>query len=229
MGLLFQASPRFRANFEQHLNNLLAADPLTLQNPAEEHHFFMSKHDAKTNSIDTFNVPPVFDNRADGKTTRDWNEEFQSCKELPKATVYDRISRDRAYHKIYSDFVNMATQGAVGIVEGSVLAMNPMEKRTNQLFLYNQIFLSFIIDDCLEDRPPKSQEPNASYTQANNDIKGLNSLHIVDLDGIYLLATCIVSYRGWRIMAQSLLPGILQHNEQTSLCEYGSVDDGKTI
>ena len=63
MGLLFQASPRFRANFEQHLNNLLAADPLTLQNPAEEHHFFMSKHDAKTNSIDTFNVPPVFDNR----------------------------------------------------------------------------------------------------------------------------------------------------------------------
>ena len=30
-------------------------------------------------------------------------------------------------------------------------------------------------------------------------------------------------------MAQSLLPGILQHNEQSSLCEYGSVDDGKTI
>ena len=30
VGLLYQASPRFRIGFEQHLNNLLTADPLTL-------------------------------------------------------------------------------------------------------------------------------------------------------------------------------------------------------
>ena len=76
VGLLYQASPRFRISFEQHLNNLLTADPLTLQNPSEDVNFFLSKENSKSHETDVFNVPSVFDSGAEGKTTRDWNEEF---------------------------------------------------------------------------------------------------------------------------------------------------------
>jgi protein TIF31 len=44
---------------------------------------------------------------------RDWNEEYQSCKELPSETIQERIMRDRAIVKINCDFVDAATKGAV--------------------------------------------------------------------------------------------------------------------
>jgi protein TIF31 len=43
---------------------------------------------------------------------RDWNEEFQSSKELQRDTVRDRIIRDHAIIKVNNDFVQAATRGA---------------------------------------------------------------------------------------------------------------------
>jgi protein TIF31 len=44
-----------------------------------------------------------------------------------------------------------------------------------------------------------------------------------------VLATTIVSYKGHRVIAQSIIPGILNNNDLASLAEYGSVDEHKTI
>ena len=44
-----------------------------------------------------------------------------------------------------------------------------------------------------------------------------------------MLATTIVNYKGHRIIAQSIIPGILNNNDLASLAEYGSVDEHKTI
>lgn len=44
---------------------------------------------------------------------RDWNEEFQSCKELPKKDIASRIQRDRALIRVNSEFVDVATRGAM--------------------------------------------------------------------------------------------------------------------
>jgi protein TIF31 len=38
------------------------------------------------------------------KGSRDWNEEIQVCKDLPKDNIYQLIQRDRAFYKIYFDF-----------------------------------------------------------------------------------------------------------------------------
>jgi protein TIF31 len=43
---------------------------------------------------------------------RDWNEEYQTCKELPKETIQERIVRDRALFKVNADFVEAAVKGA---------------------------------------------------------------------------------------------------------------------
>ncbi len=47
----------------------------------------------------------------------------------------------------------------------------------------------------------------------------------MDIDGLHILATCLVNYKGHRVIAQSIIPGILNNNDLTSLAEYGSVDE----
>ncbi|KAG6789542.1 hypothetical protein POTOM_005645 [Populus tomentosa] len=82
--------------------------------------------------------------------------------------------------------------------------------------------------------PPESSEPQlaeseqATYASANNDLKGTKSYQEADVPGLYNLAMAIIDYRGHRVVAQSVLPGILQGDKSDSLL-YGSVDNGKKI
>jgi len=39
----------------------------------------------------------------------------------------------------------------------------------------------------------------------------------------------LIDYRGHRVIAQAIIPGIISNLDQASLTEYGSVDEGKTI
>lgn len=50
----------------------------------------------------------------------------------------------------------------------------------------------------------------------------------VDLEGLYTLGTVVVDYRGYRITAQSIIPGILEREQEESVI-YGSIDFGKTV
>ncbi|KAK9741090.1 hypothetical protein RND81_03G080800 [Saponaria officinalis] len=68
----------------------------------------------------------------------------------------------------------------------------------------------------------------ATYASANNDLKGTKAYQEADVPGLYNLAMAIVDYRGHRVVAQSVLPGILQGDKSDSLL-YGSVDNGKKV
>ena len=72
-------------------------------------------------------------------------------------------------------------------------------------------------------------ESNPSWTQANHDMTGLRALQGLEVDDLHYLATTVVNYRGHRIIAQSIIPGILNNTDLASLAEYGTVDDQKTI
>jgi protein TIF31 len=74
-----------------------------------------------------------------------------------------------------------------------------------------------------------STENTPSWTQGNHDLTGLRSLQIAEIDGLYFIATAIIHYRGRRMLAQSIIPGILNNTDMASLAEYGSVDDQNTI
>ena len=50
----------------------------------------------------------------------------------------------------------------------------------------------------------------------------------VDLEGLYTLGTVVVDYRGFRVTAQSIIPGILEREQEQSVV-YGSIDFGKTV
>ena len=50
----------------------------------------------------------------------------------------------------------------------------------------------------------------------------------MDLEGLYTLGTVVVDYRGYRVTAQSIIPGILEREQEQSVV-YGSIDFGKTV
>lgn len=73
-----------------------------------------------------------------------------------------------------------------------------------------------------------TESEQATYASANNDLKGTKAYQEADVPGLYNLAMAIIDYRGHRVVAQSVLPGILQGDKSDSLL-YGSVDNGKKI
>ncbi|XP_010523680.1 PREDICTED: clustered mitochondria protein [Tarenaya hassleriana] len=82
------------------------------------------------------------------------------------------------------------------------------------------------ISSCVETQLGENEQ--ATYASANNDLKGTKLYQEADVPGLYNLAMAIIDYRGHRVVAQSVLPGILQGDKSDALL-YGSVDNGKKI
>lgn len=78
------------------------------------------------------------------------------------------------------------------------------------------------------DASQMTDNEQATYASANNDLKGTKAYNTADITALYTLAMAIVDYRGHRVVAQSIIPGILQGDKSDSLL-YGSVDNGKKI
>ncbi|KAL9142343.1 hypothetical protein ABFS82_14G163600 [Erythranthe guttata] len=217
---------------------------------------------------------------------RDWNEELQACREFPHMTHQERILRDRALYKVSSDFVEAATNGAIGVISRCIPPINPTDPECFHMYVHNNIFFSFAVDTDVEQLPQKlaleelskvettgtsqntsdkkennlpngslkvstldgssvphaekalssdvpaeaqlAESEQATYASANNDLKGTKAYQEADVPGLYNLAMAIIDYRGHRVVAQSVLPGILQGDKSDSLL-YGSVDNGKKI
>lgn len=55
----------------------------------------------------------------------------------------------------------------------------------------------------------------------------MKALNALDIDGLYTLGTVVVDYRGYRVTVQSIIPGILDKDQEQSVV-HGSTDFGKT-
>ncbi|XP_020207812.1 clustered mitochondria protein isoform X2 [Cajanus cajan] len=218
---------------------------------------------------------------------REWNEELQTCRELPRTTPLERLMRDRALYRVTSDFVDAAISGAVGVINGCIPPINSTDPEHLFMFLHNNIFFSVAVDTDLQKLSKKSTDANskkssavqvpngvdnsekssavhvpngvandgsssedsindmevvqdihpeagqvetdvATYASVNNDLNGTKAYQEADVPGLYNLVVAIIDYRGHRVLAQSVLPGILQGDSLDTLV-YGSLDNGKKI
>ncbi|OAD58294.1 hypothetical protein WN48_00173 [Eufriesea mexicana] len=158
--------------------------------------------------------------------TRDWNEELQTTRELPRKNLPERLLRERAIFKVHSDFVAAATRGAVAVIDGNVMAINPGEEAKMQMFIWNNIFFSLGFD--VRDHYKELGGDAAAFVAPKNDLQGLRVYAAIDLPGPYTLGTVVIDYRGYRVTAQSIIPGILEREQEQSVV-YGSIDFGKTV
>lgn len=174
---------------------------------------------------DTFSAKLGYEEHIPGQS-RDWNEEIQTTRELPRKNLAERLLRERAIFKVHSDFVTAATRGAMAVIDGNVMAINPGEDTKNQMFIWNNIFFSLGFD--IRDHYKELGGDAAAFVAPRNDLHGVRVYSAVDVEGLYTLGTVVIDYRGYRVTAQSIIPGILEKEQEQSVV-YGSIDFGKTV
>ena len=60
---------------------------------------------------------------------RDWNEEFQSTKELPATSFIQKLFKDRTQFKIHTDFLQTAIKGSIAAVDGHLHPLNAADPK----------------------------------------------------------------------------------------------------
>mmetsp|Transcript_6069 Transcript_6069/g.14642 ORF Transcript_6069/g.14642 Transcript_6069/m.14642 type:complete len:1331 (-) Transcript_6069:353-4345(-) len=157
---------------------------------------------------------------------RDWNEEYQCCHEMPRDTLVDRILYNRTRYRVYLDFRDAAVKGAVAVINGNIPPINPMDEERAWVYLYNKIFFSLTIDG--RDNYKGIGGDAVSHCNASHDLLGISAFEGAGVKQLYTLATLSVDYRGHRVLAQSIIPGIF-HGDQASTHVYGSMDGNDRI
>lgn len=124
--LASQLSPSFDSTFKALQEHNGRRDPLAsyqLSNAIPASPWMVSSSELQAHQADiTRNQEANLISAIDGsETLRDWNEEFQSTRELPKETVQDRVFRERLTNKLFADYNEAATRGAVLVARGKSL------------------------------------------------------------------------------------------------------------
>lgn len=154
---------------------------------------------------------------------RDWNEEFQTTRELPRENVQDRVFRERLTSKLFADYNEAAARGAILVARGEIAPLNPTEGKDAQIFVYNNIFFSFGADGVQTFASEGGDE--AARVAVGKDVAGVQSVNQLDITGLYTPGTVVVDYLGKRIVGQSIVPGIFKQREPGEhQIDYGGVE-----
>ncbi|EGC43713.1 translation initiation factor eIF3 [Histoplasma capsulatum var. duboisii H88] len=161
------------------------------------------------------------------ETLRDWNEEFQSTRELPRETVQDKVFRERLTSKLFADYNDAAARGAVLVAKGEIAPLNPTEGKDAQIFVYNNIFFSFGADGVGTFASEGGDE--AARVAVGKDVVGAKAVNQLDIPGLFTPGTVVVDYLGKRLVGQSIVPGIFKQREPGEhQIDYGGVE-GKEV
>uniref|UniRef100_A0A8C5LQ89 Clustered mitochondria protein homolog n=1 Tax=Leptobrachium leishanense TaxID=445787 RepID=A0A8C5LQ89_9ANUR len=229
MELLNHISPAFKKNFAVLQKKRVNRHPLErIATPFQVYSWLAPNSNHTIDCVraeDAYNSRLGYEEHIPGQT-RDWNEELQTTRELPRDLPTDQLLRYRANFKINSDFVGASTRGAMAVIDGNVMAINPGEETKMQMFIWNNIFFSFGFD--VRDHYKDLGGDHAAHVAASHDLKGVQAYSDLDIEELYVLGTVVLDYRGYRVTAQSIIPGILDRKEDQSVV-YGSIDFGKTV
>ncbi|VDN97985.1 unnamed protein product [Rodentolepis nana] len=170
---------------------------------------------------EAFTIRLAFEENLPGMT-RDWNDELQATRALTE----NELLRDRAVFKSNSDFVASSVRTAMNVVNGEVPAINPGENRRQQMFIWNNMFLSLGFD--VKEHYKELGGDAAAYRATSCDLNGVKAYSNLPFNGLCTLGTALVDYLGYRVTAQTIIPGILE-KDQEQLIVYGSNDFGKSV
>uniref|UniRef100_A0AAY4D0A5 Clustered mitochondria protein homolog n=1 Tax=Denticeps clupeoides TaxID=299321 RepID=A0AAY4D0A5_9TELE len=227
--LLSQISPAFKKNFTALQKKRVQRHPFErIATPFQVYSWTAPQIDHAMDCVraeDAYTSRLGYEEHIPGQT-RDWNEELQTTRELARKNLPERLLRERAIFKVHSDFAAAATRGAMAVIDGNVMAINPGEETRMQMFIWNNIFFSLGFD--VKDHYRELGGDAAAHAAPTNDLNGVRAYGAVDVEGLYTLGTVVVDYRGNRVTAQSIIPGILEREQEQSVI-YGSIDFGKTV
>ena len=221
--LMQELSQGFRDNFQKHTNHPF--EMIQTNKPAIP--WLVKEQVLSKDSGRGLDVALASYEVLDTLCARDWNEDVQSAKELPKTTANDKVLRDQAVSRCFGDFMDAALKGAMAIINKSIPPVNSSDDEMSKIYIHNNIFFSEGYDSKDQFECYGGQE--AAHVAVSKDLDGISLVESKDFDDIHTLATLLIDYKGNRIIAQSIIPGILKQNSESSSILYGSVDGGKEI
>lgn len=228
LGLISLLSPSFNSAFLelQKVNgqkDLLTTFPF--QNAIPANPWIVHPSAAQSHLADTTRSQEAYlTGGSDGaENLRDWNEEFQTTRELPRESLQDRVFRERLTSKLFADYNDAAARGAVLVARGEVPPLNPTEGKDAQIFIYNNIFYSFGADGVQTFSGEGGDE--AARVAVGKDVLGVKAVNQLDIPGLFTPGTVVVDYLGKRIVGQSIVPGIFKQREPGEhQIDYGGVE-----
>lgn len=232
LALIGQISPSFESSFKQLQEYNGQRDPLAayaLANAIPASPWLVSPQTSQQHQPDLTRTQETYllSGADAAETLRDWNEEFQSTRELPKENVQDRVFRERLTSKLFAEYNEAAVRGAVLIARGEVQPLNPTEVRDAHIYVYNNVFYSFGADGVGTFTTDGGDE--AARVATGKDIAGVRAVNQLDINGLFTPGTVVVDYLGKRIVGQSIVPGIFKQREPTEhQIDYGGVE-GKDV
>ncbi|KAG9299129.1 hypothetical protein G9A89_020442 [Geosiphon pyriformis] len=154
---------------------------------------------------------------------RDWNDEFQTQREYPRIELKDRVLRERLLNKIQADFTEGAVKGAIAVVNGNAVPFNPRDPEEEHMYVYNNIFFSKAFDT--RGNFVNLGGNDAAHVATGKDLEGIRKMNSIDIEGLYTLGCVIIDYKGTRIVAQTIVPGIFRRQDDSII--YGFFDNGR--
>ncbi len=162
----------------------------------------------------------------DKDAPRDWNDELQVVKDWESSSHDRRIIKARAMHKILLEFHAAAIQGAMAVVAGHVLPFNCPESEEMSVFVFNNIFFSYATDTG-EGYKVVLGAP-AAWKSIGRDLRNSACLLGMQCRDINTIVTAVVDYRGRRVVAQGIIPGILRSDNKHAIL-LGAIEKGQKI
>lgn len=158
---------------------------------------------------------------------REWNDEIQGLHELSPTSTHEKIMKERFIYKTYVEFTDACEQAAVAIVDGHITPMNPQDNEKSHVYIFNNIFFSKCADT--HDNLKEYKGDDAARKSMNYDLVNQKLIQALGIDGLHIVMTTIVDYKGQRIIGQSILPGILYQGKQGARLVYGGLDTEAAI
>jgi protein TIF31 len=162
------------------------------------------------------------------KPQREWNEELQAVYDLKIPNSIENLQKEKLLASLYNSFKESAVEGAKLIVEKQLFPVSFFETPNKGLYIYDNIFLTILEDSFLDFKTFNNVNNTQTYQGANLDIKHLNyinqNVQEFGINNFYFSLTCNVHYKGYRIQAQVIIPGIIFNSE--IMVEYGQIDEG---
>eukprot|EP01129_Flabellula_baltica_P000456 TRINITY_DN10464_c0_g1_i1.p1 TRINITY_DN10464_c0_g1~~TRINITY_DN10464_c0_g1_i1.p1 ORF type:complete len:1958 (-),score=323.32 TRINITY_DN10464_c0_g1_i1:16-5889(-) len=156
-----------------------------------------------------------------------WNREQQDILSMGANTPEKKQEKHEKLSRFAQDFVYAAeTYGKIIISEihlpSSMKIIKPVKIggfAGGAKYITQGILFKLAVDD----KGIYGGDHNARKV-AGHDLKGLVAYFQAQVEGLHVPLSCIIDYRGYRILAQSIIP-----IKGDSTLQYGSSDGGKTI
>ncbi|KAJ3146593.1 Intracellular distribution of mitochondria [Irineochytrium annulatum] len=247
--LLSQASLGFAGRFATVQQQIQSRHPYEyLLSPVNHHPWLVNTPTHEADLGRALDSCLIATEASDLISTRDWNDDIQGARELPRHQPQDRVARDVQLHRAHADFVDCATRAAVGITCGGAQSLNPSDPEGSRMYIHSGIFFSHGNDQ--RENYERFGGAAAAHVAVGKDVDGVGLLASMDLEGIFTLGTAVIDYKGHRLVAQSIIPGILKKQTQPlptpdpllegaeleeylegqqTVVQYGSIDNGKSV